>query len=306
MNIRVGGKAHKNQRMQRTIPSANGFVCILAADPQLDFTTLENYAILIKMNNETINISVDGCSYGISLKYRSVSQDLIVFIHGLGCSKDSFEDVWCNKGLTGLSILAFDLLGFGQSQKPTEFSYSLEDHARVCEAVIKNFPEHRLHLVAHSMGGAIALLLSGDILDSAISFINVEGNLIGEDCGVVSRETNSVSYDVFSNKILPDFRYRFQKEEHQHFFLEMALPLAIYKSSKALVAWSYSGHLLERFKDLKCNKAYFYGEQNSGMKVLTKLDHIEKKRISRSGHFLMNDNPEEFYSELFNFLSLLS
>jgi hypothetical protein len=40
--------------LQHTIPSANGFVCILAADPQLCFTTLENYAILIRMNNETI------------------------------------------------------------------------------------------------------------------------------------------------------------------------------------------------------------------------------------------------------------
>jgi pimeloyl-ACP methyl ester carboxylesterase len=258
------------------------------------------------MNNETINISIDGCSYDISFRYRSLSQDLIVLLHGLGCSKVSFEDVWYHKDLTGLSILAFDLLGFGRSEKPTDFSYSLEDHARVCEAVIRKFPEHRLHLVAHSMGGAIGLLLSGDILDSAISFINVEGNLISEDCGFISRKTNSVSYDVFANKLFPDFRYRFQNEEHQNFSLEMATPLAIYKSSKALVAWSDSGHLLERFKDLKCNKAYFYGEQNSGMKVLNKLGHIEKRRITRSGHFLMNDNPEEFYSELFNFLSLLS
>lgn len=62
-------------------------------------------------HQETIHISVDGCSYDISFKYRSVSQDLIIFLHGLGCSKDSFENVWYQKNLTGLSILTFDLLG---------------------------------------------------------------------------------------------------------------------------------------------------------------------------------------------------
>jgi pimeloyl-ACP methyl ester carboxylesterase len=255
------------------------------------------------MNEETVNIAIDGCSYHVSFRYRSASQDLVIFLHGLGCSKDSFEDVWYHNDLKGLSILAFDLLGFGRSEKPTDFSYSLEDHARVCEAVIRTFPEHRLHLVAHSMGGAIGLLLSGDILDSAISFINVEGNLTSEDCGFVSRRTISVSYDVFANKLFPVFRHGLQDEEHRNFSLEMAAPLAIYKSSLSLVAWSDSGGLLERFRDLKCNKAYFYGEQNSDMKVLSRLGHIEKRRITRSGHFLMNENPEEFYSEVFNFLS---
>ncbi|GAI59893.1 unnamed protein product, partial [marine sediment metagenome] len=125
------------------------------------------------IDEKTIKIKVAGIAYDISVKYRSESEDLIIFLHGLGCSKDSFEDAWNHNDLTQQSLLSFDLLGFGRSEKPDEFTYSLEDHARVCEATIRSFPEDRLHIVAHSMGGAIGLLLSDDILNTVISFVNV-------------------------------------------------------------------------------------------------------------------------------------
>ena len=48
-----------------------------------------------------------------------------------------------------------------------------------------------------------------------------------------------------------------------------------------MVAWSDSGKLLERYKNLKCKKACFYGDQNAGMKIPAYLDGIEKM-ISKS------------------------
>ena len=256
------------------------------------------------MYEKTINIKVAGVSYNISIKHRSVSDDLIIFLHGLGCSKDSFEGAWNHKDLTGQSLLSFDLLGFGQSEKPDEFTYTLEDHAGVCDAIIRTFSEDRLHIVAHSMGGAVGLLISDEILNRVISFVNVEGNLISEDCGLISRKTTCVPYKIFKNELFPDFQSQFAGKEYRQFSIDTASPLAFYNSSKSLVSWSESGHLLKRFKGLKCKKIYFYGEQSSGMKVLTKLGNMEKRKISGSGHFLMNDNPDEFYSELRGFLPL--
>ncbi|MBW2167909.1 MAG: alpha/beta fold hydrolase, partial [Deltaproteobacteria bacterium] len=241
------------------------------------------------MKKQTIKITVAGIRYDISICYRPASKDLILFLHGLGCSKDSFRNVWDHNDFKEHSLLSFDLLGFGHSAKPDEFTYSVEDHAKVCEAVVRCFPENRLHIVAHSMGGAIGLLFSDDFLDSVISFVNVEGNLISEDCGRISRKTVSVAYDVFRRELFPDFQSRLETEEHLHFSLDMVSPLAFYRSSQSLVVWSDSGKLLERFRHLKCKKAYFYGEQNARMKVLACLDNIEKRAISKSGHFAMND-----------------
>ena len=40
------------------------------------------------------------------------------------------------------------------------------------------------------------------------------------------------------------------------------------------------------------------------MRVLDELEGIKKIKISKSGHFVMNDNPGEFYSKLREFLPI--
>jgi len=61
--------------------------------------------------------------------------------------------------------------------------------------------------------------------------------------------------------------------------------------------------LLKKFEGLSINKAYVYGEKNSRLKVLDTLQTIRKIAISKSGHFPMIDNPEDFYSTLSEVLS---
>lgn len=255
------------------------------------------------MNNLTLRIKIAGRSYAISVCYRSASQDLIFFLHGLGCSKNSFSKAWDDNSCKGYSLLSIDLPGFGDSARPDNFSYSMEDHAKVCESVLRHFPEKRLHVVGHSMGAAIGLLLSDDFLGSAISFVNIEGNLISEDCGFISRKTACIPYNIFKKKIFPALQSRFESEKNRYFSLDTTSTSAFYRSSKSLVSWSDSEKLLGKFKNLTCRKAYFYGEQNTGMKILEDLDDIKKIMISRSGHFPMNDNPAELYSRLYEFLS---
>lgn len=255
------------------------------------------------MNNLTLRIKIAGRSYAISVCYRSASQDLIFFLHGLGCSKNSFSKAWDDNSCKEYSLLSIDLPGFGDSARPDNFSYSMEDHAKVCESVLRHFPEKRLHVVGHSMGAAIGLLLSDDFLGSAVSFVNIEGNLISEDCGFISRKAAGIPYNIFQKKIFPALQSRFESEKNRYFSLDTTSTSAFYRSSKSLVAWSDSKKLLGKFKNLTCRKAYFYGEQNTGMKILEDLDDIEKIMISKSGHFPMNDNPGELYSRLYEFLS---
>jgi len=101
----------------------------------------------------------------------------------------------------------------------------------------------------------------------------------------------------------PDLKALSKSLGEGRFFVDSALPFAIYKSAESLVRWSNSEDLISRFNNLPCRKSYFYGEQNSDMAVLHRLNSIEKVKISSSGHFMMNDNPDEFYSRLRIFLS---
>ncbi len=256
------------------------------------------------MEKRIFPIAHGGSHYEVSTAFREQGGELLLLLHGLGCSKESFRDIWFRDEFSNYSIMSLDFLGFGDSSKPDKFSYKMEDQAFVCAEVAKKIFSKKVHIIAHSMGGAIGLLLPPALLNSALTFANLEGNLISKDCGIVSRKTISVSFQKFEKELLPDLEALSKSLGKGRFFLNSALPLGFYKSAESLVRWSDSGDLLSRFKNLPCRKAYFYGEKNSDMDVLHRLNTIEKVMIGRSGHFMMNDNPEEFYSRLRTFLSL--
>ena len=255
------------------------------------------------MENCIFSIDHDGNKYEVATTFRKRGGELLLLLHGLGCSKESFRDIWFRDEFSDYSIMALDFLGFGDSSKSDKFSYKMEDQASVYADVVKKIPSKKIHIIAHSMGGAIGLLLPPALLNSALTFANLEGNLISEDCGIVSRKAISVSFQKFENELLPDLRALSKTLGEGRFFLDSALPLGFYKSAESLVRWSDSGDLLLRFKNLSCRKSYFYGEKNSDMDILHRLNTIEKVMIGSSGHFMMNDNPDEFYSRLRTFLN---
>jgi pimeloyl-ACP methyl ester carboxylesterase len=226
----------------------------------------------------------------------------ILFIHGLGCSKDSFKDVWDFSGFRNFRILCVDLLGFGDSSKPKDFSYTLKEHAEVCKKIIEKLNLKKINLVGHSMGGAVALLLIKKIPERIISFINLEGNLIGEDCGV-SRKAISVPYDEFKKTVFSQIKHEIKKvgdksSKSWYKWLSKSDSYGFYQSSKSLVKWSDSRKLLKRFINLNLKKYYIFGEEDQNLPIVKLLKGDLKIKISNSGHFMMIDNPKEFYQKL--------
>lgn len=64
---------------------------------------------------KSCSIEYKGCQYEISTRYRQGSEDLLIFMHGLGCSKNNFMQGWRHRALEEFSLLAFDFIGFGAS-----------------------------------------------------------------------------------------------------------------------------------------------------------------------------------------------
>lgn len=255
------------------------------------------------MENRIFTVGHGGINFKVATTFRRFGEETLLLLHGLGCSKESFRDIWSRDELRDYSIISLDLLGFGDSSKSDKFSYKIEDHASVCAQVVNRFSSKKIHIVAHSMGGAIGLLLPPALLDSALTFANLEGNLCSENCGIVSQKTINVSFQEFEKKVLPELKELSRSLGEGRFFLDSALPLGFYKSAESLVRWSDSGELILRFRNLQCRKAYFYGEKNADTVALLRLNSIEKIVIGSSGHFLMNDNSDEFYTRLGEFLS---
>ena len=228
----------------------------------------------------------------ISAKLKGSSDELILFVHGLGCSKESFDAAFDFPDFAGFQLLAVDLVGYGGSSRPRDFSYSMEDQAEILRLLLDEIRPTKIHIVAHSMGGAVGLLLAKEIEGRLASFVNVEGNLIGSDCGLISRKAIQISYDEFEETVFD--RIRSVGPETWRKMSAMADALGFYKSCESLVEWSNSEKMLNMFLGLKADSLYIYGDQNADMEILGRLGAIEKASVPSSGHFVMNDNPAAF------------
>ena len=105
----------------------------------------------------------------IAVRLRRAGPEWCVFIHGLGCCKELFDDAFRAPALDDLSLLAMDLPGHGESSRPTELAYRMEDHAGAVARILEALDAHPTHLVGHSMGGAVALLLTGLLKDPPLT-----------------------------------------------------------------------------------------------------------------------------------------
>lgn len=242
-------------------------------------------------------------AWDLSCSFRDSGRDLLLFIHGLGCSRKAFAAAWAQDSLANFSLLSIDLLGFGDSPKPPEFPYTMESHGLLVAQIIQQFPAYRLHFVGNSMGPMIGLSMPSDIVASLASFTNIEARLCREDCGV-SSEVESLSFQEFSTQFWPAFIAKIRNQSQTAYDPENALPEAFYRGAKSVLQLASSGWALKRFLELSVPKMYVYGDdrKSANMRVLPHLQgKVPLKQISCSGHFLMLDNPQEFYGSLAEF-----
>jgi pimeloyl-ACP methyl ester carboxylesterase len=218
----------------------------------------------------------------LACKVKEGGNQCLLFVHGLGCSKETFRNAFEGSFFsTEYTLVAPDLLGHGESSKPKEFSYALEEQANVLVQLLRGLKYQKLSIIAHSMGGVIALLLIEE-LKKVNAFFCLEGNLSPEDC-TMSLRVSLLEEKDFLNKFFPlaplNFRCR---------------GLA----SDPITNFSFNEFLLERYTALPVKKVYIYGEESREKPILKKLGDLETVQIDKCGHFMMMDNPESTYKEI--------
>ena len=87
------------------------------------------------------------------------SGDPIIFLHGLGASLYTWRHL--KAPLEGdYKLFLIDLKGFGQSSKPRDNRYSIQDQADLVYELILEHDLKNLTVVGNSYGGAVSLLLA--------------------------------------------------------------------------------------------------------------------------------------------------
>ncbi len=83
----------------------------------------------------------------------------LLLIHGFGASTFTWRFV-APELAKSHRVIAVDLKGFGQSDKPFDGRYSVYDQAELLAQLIEDKDLRDLTLVGHSFGGGVALLLA--------------------------------------------------------------------------------------------------------------------------------------------------
>lgn len=137
----------------------------------------------------------------------------MLWLHGWQCSSTGeLMPAAVQAPLRGRRSLLIDFLGHGYSDKPLDFAYGLEDHARTIVALIDALGLSECGLVGHSMGGAVAILVAAARPTVVSLLVMAEGNVGPEGDDGLDGQTE----DRFVERGFPDLLAGQSKEAEAH------------------------------------------------------------------------------------------
>ena len=218
-----------------------------------------------------------------------------VYLHGLGCASSSdFPTVVVNTALMSQRSILVDLLGFGYSDGPVNFSYTLEDHAKTIAQLMDHLSLTNCGIIGHSLGGSIGITLASARPDLVSRLVLAEGNL-DPGGGIISTGIASQSEEQFKSEGYRDLLKRALKEKAFTFCgtLQVSAPHAVYRSAVSLVRGT-KPTMRERLLALHIPRTYIFGEKSLPNPDADRLatQGIQVLVVPNAGHLMMLDNPQ--------------
>lgn len=231
------------------------------------------------------------------LRYHDLpGEDIpILFIHGLGCAGSfDFPILATQAQLTGHRRILIDLLGSGFSDKPEDFSYTIQDHAKYLLSFIEHLNLKRFILFGHSIGGAIALSLAKLCEEQVEAIILGEANLDAGG-GFISKAIADFDYEDFVqhgfNSIISSNRQNGNDLWAASF--SVCSPKAMYMISKSAIQGGQPSWR-EILYSLNCPKTFIIGEHSvpDPDEINDLQDHkVTVDILANTGHSMTWGNP---------------
>lgn len=220
-----------------------------------------------------------------------------VYVHGLGATSPAyFTEVAVHPLLVGRRSLLIDLLGHGMSDRPTGFDYTLESHADALALALTSAGVTGAELIAHSMGGSVAIVLAVRHPRLVSRLVLIDANL--DPIGPTPGASGSSGIAAYSEQeFLAGGWEEVRDRAGSHWWSTMRLAgrEALHRSAVHLTHGTIPT-MRELLLDLRIPRTYLLPEADGplpGTGALTEAG-VSVITIPDCGHNIMLDNPEAF------------
>jgi pimeloyl-ACP methyl ester carboxylesterase len=242
-----------------------------------------------------------------------------VYLPGLGGSgAAAFAHVAAHPVLAGHRSLLVDFLGFGLSDKPRSFGYTLDDHAETVVTLLDQLGLRMCEMIGHSSGGAIAVLIAARRPDLVAALVMADGNLDpggGAFSASIAAQSESTYVGRGYQAQIASLRDRARAVDSSEGpaelvgMLQVAAPDAVHRTARSLVEMprptvreqlvqvTMPRSFLVGARTLEAETpsgaiadwTYVQGLSDAGVRLLVVPD---------AGHGMMSDNPDGFVRTL--------
>jgi len=222
----------------------------------------------------------------------------LVFVHGLGCASSyEYPRVVADKNFSGRRAILIDLPGYGYSEKPRDFSYSIKEQAQVVAELIGHLKLNKYFLYGHSMGGSICIE-AAELLTANLSGL------------IVSEPNFHAGGGFFSQQICSVTESNYVSERHSSLIndekgpwsgsLAAAAPWAVWRGAESLIK---GNHWLTIFAQLEKPRSLIFGEQSLPDSNFTQVQNwgINTSVLAECGHCMSWENPAALAGALDSF-----
>ncbi|MBA9052094.1 pimeloyl-ACP methyl ester carboxylesterase [Streptomyces costaricanus] len=234
---------------------------------------------------------------GSRIRWTEVSgaEPARVYLHGLGSMSAPYHaHIAARPELAGRRSLFMDLPGHGLSDRPRHFGYTLEEHADAVAAALDAAGVGGAELIAHSMGGAVAIVLAHRRPELVSRLVLSEANLDAfPPLTAGSSAIATYEEDEFVEEAYP--RVLAAVGPLWAATMRLADPRALHRSAVGLRRGS-DPVMRTILEGLDIDRVYLQGEESGELEDRERLEAagVRVLTVPGAGHNIMFDNPDAF------------
>lgn len=265
----------------------------------------------------------------IEINYEMIGygRKKIVFVHGFGSSLHTWDDIKELFPKDEFTLYLLDMKGFGNSSKPEDDVYSIQEQTNIVAGFIRKFNSKSVYLIGHSYGGGVAL--HADLLlakDKSKKWID---KLVLIDCLAYMQDApvfvdlltipviNKLSFQLPHNykaeyilgKVFFDKSLINEKliERYASYYYGENIPYAFITTAEQINPIEYE-EVIELYKLISTKCLIIWGDNDSilslesGIKLSKEMLNAQIEIISECGHVPHEEKPNATFSKIYDFV----